>query len=412
MSLREEALELHRRLRGKFEITSKLKLKSAKDLSLVYTPGVAEPCLEIAAHPDMVNEYTARGNMVAVVTDGSAVLGLGNIGAQAALPVMEGKAILFKEFGGVDAFPVCINSQEVNDIVEVVSLLEPSFGGINLEDISAPRCFDIEAMLKDRMGIPIFHDDQHGTAVVTLAAVINALRLSGRDFSDLSVVINGAGAAGIAIAKLLLRMGTKNIVICDRTGAIFSGRSVEMNAAKNEIAMLTNPDGVDGALADAVIGRDIFIGVSAPRALTADMVRLMAPRPIIFAMANPDPEIDPHEAKAAGAAIVGTGRSDFPNQINNVLGFPGIFRGALDVEATDINEDMKISAAQALAGILDDEELNAEKILPEALDLRVAPAVAKAVAAAAMNSGVARRDVDPEQVAAHCRALIGTGEDD
>lgn len=411
MDIREEALRFHEKLRGKIEICSKAKISNSHDLSLAYTPGVAEPCIRIAAHPELLNSYTSRGNMIAVVTDGSAVLGLGNIGPRAALPVMEGKAVLFKIFAGVDAFPVCIDSQDVDELVRTVELLEPSFGGVNLEDISAPRCFEIESRLKAGMSIPIFHDDQHGTAVVTLAAVINALKVVGRDFSQIIAVINGSGAAGIAIAKLLIKMGAGDIIICDKQGAIYQGRQEGMTSIKEEIAAVTNRESVRGDLAAAIKGRNLFIGVSAPGVLTTEMVKSMDKNSLVFAMANPDPEIMPEAAIAGGAAVVGTGRSDFPNQINNVLGFPGIFRGALDVEAADINEHMKLAAASALAGVVPKDELSNDYIVPKALDLRVAPAVASAVARAAQESGVARKRVDPNKVANHCRSLINATED-
>ncbi len=390
MSLREDALKLHRDNRGKLEVVGKVEVKDRAGLSLAYTPGVAEPCKDIAEDPEKVYEYTVKGNMVAVVTDGTAVLGLGNIGPAAALPVMEGKALLFKSFADVDAFPICLNTTDVDKIVEIVSMLEPTFGGVNLEDIAAPACFEIEKKLKERMSIPIFHDDQHGTAVIVLAALLNALKITGKKLADISIVINGAGAAGIAIAKIMLSAGVENIIICDRRGIIYQGRPEGMNWAKEEIAAVTNKENKMGSLADALVGADVFIGVSTANVVTPEMVESMNKDPIIFALANPVPEIDPKVAKEAGARVVGTGRSDYPNQINNVLAFPGIFRGALDVRATDINEEMKLAAARALAEIIPEEELSADYIIPKPFDPRVAPAVARAVAEAARESGVAR----------------------
>ena len=389
MTLKEEALQLHEQWGGKIEVISRAPVNDARDLSLAYTPGVAEPCLKIAEDVDLSYTYTRRHNMVAVVTDGSAVLGLGNIGPEAGMPVMEGKCVLFKTFGGVDAFPLCIRSNDVDEIVHTVELLAGSFGGINLEDIGAPRCFEIEAKLKERCDIPIFHDDQHGTAVVALSGIINALRVVGKKMEEVTAVINGAGAAGIAIAKLLLKMGMKDVILCDRTGAVYEGRE-KLSGIKAEMAKITNRAMVKGSLADAMAGADIFLGVSAPNVVSKDMVAGMAPGAILFAMANPVPEIMPEDAKAAGAAVIGTGRSDFPNQINNVLAFPGIFRGALDVRASDINDEMKIAAAYAIAGIISDEERNPDYIIPAAFDERVAKAVAAAVAQAARDSGVAR----------------------
>ena len=389
MDAKEFALEQHEKWQGKIEIISRAQINTPEDLAVAYTPGVAEPCLKIAEDVNLSYTYTRRGNLVAVVTDGSAVLGLGNIGPEAGMPVMEGKCALFKAFADVDAFPLCIRSNDVDEIVHTVELLAGSFGGINLEDISAPRCFEIERRLKEVCDIPIFHDDQHGTAVVTCAALINACRLTGRELSDVRVVFSGAGAAGISIAKLMQRMGVKDVIICDRKGAIYEGRE-GLNPEKAEIATWTNREGVTGTLADAVKGADVFVGVSAPGVLTQDMVRTMAADPIIFACANPVPEIMPDEALAAGAAVAATGRSDFPNQINNVLAFPGIFRGALDVRASDINDDMMEAAAYAIAGLVDDEHRCAEYVIPGAFDERVAPAVAAAVADAARKSGVAR----------------------
>lgn len=390
MSLREDALKIHRDNRGKLEVTGKIEVKDQSGLSLAYTPGVAEPCKDIAEDPEKVYEYTVKGNMVAVVTDGTAVLGLGNIGPAAALPVMEGKALLFKSFAGVDAFPICLNTTDVDKIVEIVTMLEPSFGGINLEDIAAPACFEVERKLKERLSIPVFHDDQHGTAVIVLAALLNALKITGKELADISVVINGAGAAGIAIVKIMLSAGVKNIIICDRKGIIYQGRPEGMNWAKEEMAEVTNKENKKGDLAAALVGADVFIGVSTANVVTPEMVESMNKDPIIFALANPVPEIDPKVAKEAGARVVGTGRSDYPNQINNVLAFPGIFRGALDVRATDINEEMKLAAARALAEIIPEEELSADYIIPKPFDPRVAPAVARAVAEAARESGVAR----------------------
>lgn len=389
MDYPQESLKLHYALRGKLETVPKVAVTSKDELSLAYTPGVATPCLEIQKDSSKSYELTGRWNTVAVVTDGSAVLGLGDIGPEAGMPVMEGKCVLFKAFGGVDAVPLCIRSQKVEDIVNTVALLAGSFGGINLEDIAAPRCFEIERQLKARCDIPIFHDDQHGTAVVVLAALINALKLTGRNIKDISVVTSGAGAAGIAIIKLLMAMGLQDVVMCDRKGAIYKGRE-NLNTEKQEMAKISNKLGKKGTLAEVLCGADVFIGVSAPGTLTGDMVRTMADKAILFPMANPIPEIMPDEAIAAGAAVVGTGRSDFANQINNVLAFPGIFRGAFDVRASDINDEMKIAAAYALAGLVSEAELSAEYIIPAPFDSRVKDAVAKAVAEAARKSGVAR----------------------
>lgn len=389
MDYAKESLKLHYEWKGKLEVTSRASVDSKEALSLAYTPGVAQPCLEIQKDVNKSYELTRRWNTVAVVTDGTAVLGLGDIGPEAGMPVMEGKCVLFKEFGGVDAIPLCVRSKEVDDIVNTVALLAGSFGGVNLEDISAPRCFEIEQKLKERCDIPIFHDDQHGTAVITLAGLINALKVVGKNLEDIKVVTSGAGAAGIAIIKLLLAMGVKDVIMTDRTGAIYKGRE-NLNPIKQEMAEITNAKNETGKLADVIKDADVFIGVSAPGTLTADMVRTMAPNPIIFACANPVPEIFPEEAKAAGAAVVSTGRSDFPNQVNNVLAFPGIFRGALDVRASDINDEMKVAAAYALASLVSDEELNADYILPAAFDPRVKDTVAAAVAEAAKKSGVAR----------------------
>ncbi len=388
-NISEESLKLHREKKGKLEITSRVEVKSSEDLALAYTPGVAAPCLEIKDDINKSYELTRRGNLCLVVTDGTAVLGLGDIGAEAGMPVMEGKCVLFKEFGGVDAFPLCIKSKDVDEIVNTIYLISGSFGGINLEDISAPRCFEIEKKLKEKCDIPVFHDDQHGTAVVVLAALLNALRLVKKDISEIKLVLNGAGAAGISIARLLISSGVKNIILCDRTGAIYEGKE-DINPAQKEIAKISNRKLEKGSLSDAIRGADAFIGVSAPNVLTAEMVKTMAKEPIVFAMANPTPEIMPEEAKRGGARVVGTGRSDYPNQINNVLVFPGVFRGALDVRASDINEEMKIAAAKAISALVSDEELNEEYILPAAFDKRVGKAVAKAVSKAARDSGVAR----------------------
>ena len=389
MTINEKALELHEKWNGKLDTVSKVQVKTREDLALAYTPGVAEPCKVIAKDPEAAYRYTIKSNTVAVVSDGSAVLGLGNIGPLAAMPVMEGKAVLFKEFGGINAFPICLDTQDTEEIIETVVRIAPAFGGINLEDISAPRCFEIEKKLKECCDIPIFHDDQHGTAVITLAGVINALKLVGKKLDEVKIVTSGAGAAGIAIIRLLISMGLKNVIMTDRKGAIYEGRD-GLNPIKEEMAKITNYNHEKGTLAEVIKGADIFIGVSAPGTLTPDMVRTMAKDPIIFACANPTPEIFPDEAKAAGAAVVSTGRSDYPNQVNNVLCFPGIFRGALDVRASDINDEMKVAAAYAIAGLVSDEELNADYILPAAFDPRVKDAVAAAVAEAARKSGVAR----------------------
>jgi malate dehydrogenase (oxaloacetate-decarboxylating) len=410
VSLREEALHMHRENQGKLESKSKVKVENAKDLSLAYSPGVAEPCKEIYEKPETVYEYTMKGNMVAVVTDGTAVLGLGNIGPEAALPVMEGKAVLFKSFAGVDAFPICLNTNDVDKIVETVKLLEPTFGGVNLEDITAPNCFLIEERLKKEMNIPVFHDDQHGTAIVTTAGLVNALKIANKKLSEVKVVANGAGAAGIAIIKLLHHFGVRDIIMCDTKGAIYEGRPVGMNSVKNEVAKFTNIQNQAGSLKDVIQSADVFIGVSAEGALTSDMIKTMNRDPIIFAMANPNPEIQPDLAKAAGALVVGTGRSDFPNQVNNVLAFPGIFRGALDVRATHINEKMKVAAVHAIAGLIDDEDLHADYVIPGPFDPRVAPAVAAAVAKAAMETGVARMKMDPDEIKEKTRKLARIGK--
>ncbi|RSD27703.1 NAD(P)-dependent malic enzyme [Mesobacillus subterraneus] len=412
MTLREEALHMHRVNKGKLESKSKVPVRNARDLSLAYSPGVAEPCKEIYDKPETVYDYTMKGNMVAVVSDGTAVLGLGNIGPEAALPVMEGKAVLFKSFAGVDAFPICLNTTDVDKIVETVKLLEPTFGGVNLEDIAAPNCFAVEERLKKETNIPVFHDDQHGTAIVTVAGLVNALKIVGKKMNEIKVVANGAGAAGIAIIKLLYSYGVRDIIMCDTKGAIYEGRPVGMNAIKDEVAKFTNRDNVEGSLADAIKGADVFIGVSVAGALTAEMIQTMNSDPIIFAMANPVPEIMPEEAKAAGAAVIGTGRSDFPNQVNNVLAFPGIFRGALDARATHINEKMKVAAVNAIASLIEESELTSDYVIPGPFDPRVAPAVAAAVANAAMETGVARIKVDPQDVKERTERLatIGKGE--
>ena len=390
MNYAEESLKKHYEWEGKIEVICRAPLETRDDLSLAYTPGVAEPCLEIQKDVNKSYELTRRSNLVAVVTDGTAVLGLGDIGPEAGMPVMEGKCALFKAFGDIDAIPLCVRSKEVSDIVNTEKLLAGSFGGVNLEDISAPRCFEIEKQLKACCDIPIFHDDQHGTAVVTLAAMLNALKVVGKKIDEIRVVTSGAGAAGIAIIKLLISMGLKDVVLCDRHGAIYKGRPEGMNPVKDVMAEITNQQMRKGSLEDVIKGADVFIGVSAPGCVTPEMVKSMAKDPIIFPMANPTPEIMPDEAKAAGAAVVGTGRSDFPNQINNVLAFPGIFRGALDVRASDINDAMKIAAAKAIASFVTDDKLSADYIIPSALDKTVAQAVAKAVAQAARDTGVAR----------------------
>ncbi|MBO4832001.1 MAG: NAD-dependent malic enzyme [Oscillospiraceae bacterium] len=388
MDYAKESLKRHYEWSGKIDYRPKMEIKTKEDLSLAYTPGVAQPCLEIKADPDKVWQLTGRHNLVAVVTDGTAVLGLGDIGPEAGMPVMEGKCVLFKSFGNVDAIPLCVRSKDVDEIVNTVALLAGSFGGINLEDIAAPRCFEIERKLKERCDIPIFHDDQHGTAVVVLAALINALKITGKRMEDIRVVTSGAGAAGIAIIKLLIANGLHNVIMCDTRGAIYEGRP-NLNPAKEEIAAITNREKRSGSLADVLVGADVFIGVSAPGTVTQDMVRSMAKDPILFPMANPVPEIMPDLAAEAGAAVIGTGRSDFPNQINNVLAFPGIFRGALDVRASDINDEMKIAAAFALASLVGDD-LSKDFIIPAPFDGRVGPTVAAAVAEAARRTGVAR----------------------
>jgi malate dehydrogenase (oxaloacetate-decarboxylating) len=389
MNVYEESLVLHEENQGKVKIVSKVPVRNRKDLSLAYTPGVAEPCRKIHENPENVYKYTNKGNFVAVVTDGTAVLGLGDIGPMAGMPVMEGKAILFKEFANVDAFPICVASKDVEDIVQTVKMIAPTFGGINLEDISAPRCFEIEERLKAELDIPVFHDDQHGTAVVTASGLINALKIVNKKFEDITIVINGAGAAGTAITRMLIAMGVVDVIICDKNGIVYAG-SPDNNAAKEQIAKITNKKNRRGTLADAMVGADVFIGVSVPDVLTGEMVRSMNTGSIIFAMANPVPEIMPDVAKEAGVRIYGSGRSDFENQINNVLAFPGIFRGALDVRAKEINEEMKIAAAYAIASIITDEELKEDYVIPDAFDKRIAERVAKAVAKAAIDTKVAR----------------------
>ena len=404
MKTQEKSLKLHEEWAGKIEIKSRVPVTDATDLALAYTPGVAEPCREIAKNPELLDVYTRRWNQVAVVSDGSAVLGLGNIGGRAAMPVMEGKSVLFKAFGGVDAFPICLDTQDPDEIVRVVQALAPTFGGVNLEDIKAPQCFHIERKLKKTMDIPIFHDDQHGTAVVVLSGVINACKITDRGLEDLHVVVNGAGAAGIACAKLMLDAGVKDVILCDSKGIVCSERD-DLNEEKREMLQRTNKEDRCGSLADAMEGANLFLGVSVKDAVTLQMVQSMQKDPIIIAMANPDPEILPEEAKKAGAAVVGTGRSDFENQVNNVLGFPGIFRGALDVKATDINEAMKLASAHALAESVGDR-LARDFVIPEAFDERVAPSVAAAVAKAAIESGIARDEKDPEWVRQHTIDLV------
>ena len=389
MDKKEFALKEHEKWHGKIEVISRAPITNREELATAYTPGVAEPCLEIAKDTDLSYKYTRRSNLVAVITDGTAVLGLGDIGPEAGMPVMEGKCALFKEFADVDAFPLCIRSKDVDEIVNTVKLIAGSFGGVNLEDISAPRCIEIERRLKEECDIPIFHDDQHGTAVVVLASVLNALKLVNKDITKIKAVVNGAGAAGSSITKILVSRGLKNVIVCDINGSLYRGKE-GLNPEQAKLAEITNPENIDGTLAEVMKGADLFIGVSAPNIVSREMVASMADKPVLFAMANPVPEIMPDEALAAGAAVVGTGRSDFPNQINNVLAFPGIFRGALDVRASDINDEMKIAAAEAIAGLITDEELNAEYIIPDAFDKRVVENVAKAVGEAARKTGVAR----------------------
>ncbi|MBR4573326.1 MAG: NAD-dependent malic enzyme [Lachnospiraceae bacterium] len=389
MDAKQLALKKHEEWQGKIEVIPRCEVNSMEDLSVAYTPGVAQPCLAIKDNIDLSYKYTRRHNLVAVITDGSAVLGLGNIGPEAGIPVMEGKCVLFKRFGNVDAFPLCIKSNDVDTIVETVALLEGSFGGVNLEDISAPRCFEIEKKLKERCSIPIFHDDQHGTAVVVLAGMINALKVVGKKLEEIEVVVSGAGAAGVAITKLLMQSGLKNVILCDRTGAIYEGRE-NLNPIKEEMAKVSNRLMKKGKLGDVIEGADVFIGVSGPGVLTKEMVKKMAKDPVVFAMSNPVPEISVEDAKEAGVAVMATGRSDFPNQINNVLAFPGIFRGALDVNASDINEEMKIAAAHAIAGIVTDADRSADYIIPDSFNPKVTKAVAEAVAEAARKTGVTR----------------------
>jgi malate dehydrogenase (oxaloacetate-decarboxylating) len=404
--LRRRALALHRDHHGKIEVVSKVPLRDADDLSLAYTPGVAQPCLEIARDPALAYEYTAKANLVAVVTDGTAVLGLGDIGPAAAMPVMEGKCVLFKTFAGVDAVPICLATKNVDRIVEIVAAISPTFGGINLEDISAPRCFEIEARLRRETRIPVFHDDQHGTAIVTAAALINALKIVGKAGAAVKVVINGAGAAGMAVTRLLLQLGVVRIVLCDRAGAIHADRRENMNPYKVEIAATTNPDRERGDLATVIRGADVFIGLSVGGALTPAMVRSMAPAAVVMAMANPEPEIHPAEAAAAGARVICTGRMDYPNQINNVQAFPGVFRGALDVRAREINDVMKMAAARAIAALTPEAELSPQRLMPDTADRRVAPAVAAAVARAAVESGVAALTPDLAGEAERTQALV------
>jgi malate dehydrogenase (oxaloacetate-decarboxylating) len=403
MSLREDALEFHKTFRGKIAVHSKVPCSTSRDLSLAYTPGVAEPCREIQKNPDDVYDYTAKGNMVAVVTDGTAVLGLGDIGPLASIPVMEGKAILFKNFAGIDAFPIAVASKDPSVIVNTIAMIEPVFGGINLEDISAPRCFEVEARLKKILKIPVFHDDQHGTAIVALAALINALKVVGKEFANVRVAVSGAGAAGIAVTKFLYSFGVRDAILCDSKGVIHQGRS-DLNLAKQEISRLTNPRNVTGTLADAILGADVFLGLSVAGIVTPAMVKSMAKDGIVFAMANPVPEIMPDLALEAGARVVATGRSDFPNQVNNVLGFPGIFRGTLDVRASDINEAMKVAASKAIADLV--ENPSEKCIIPSPLDRRVVPRVAEAVARAAIETGVARLEKDPALVGRNAEALV------
>jgi len=405
MNIFEESLQLHEQLQGKIEVVSRAPVTNKKELSLAYTPGVAEPCMAINRDVSTVNTYTRRWNMVAVVSDGTAVLGLGDIGPEAGMPVMEGKCVLFKTFAGVDAFPLCIKTKDVDEIVQFVKLLEPTFAGINLEDISAPRCFEIETRLKKETNMAIFHDDQHGTAIVSMAGMINALKIVGKKVEDVKVVTCGAGAAGVAVIKLLMSMGVKDVIMCDREGMIYEGRPTGMNSAKDEMAKITNRQMLKGSMADAFKGADVFVGVSGPGLVTKEMIAAMNPGAIVMAMANPTPEIMPDEAKEAGAAVICTGRSDFPNQVNNVLAFPGLFRGALDVQASDITEEMKVAAAYAIANTVKDSELSPDYVIPAAFNPEVGPAVAAAVAKAAMDCGVARVQRDPEWVAQHCRDM-------
>lgn len=404
-NLREAALQMHRENKGKIEVSGKVSVRNGEDLSLAYSPGVAEPCKEIAKDKNMVYEYTNRGNMVAVVSDGTAVLGLGDIGPEAAMPVMEGKAILFKDFAGVDAFPICLGTKQPQEIISIVKSLEPTFGGVNLEDISAPNCFIIEETLKELMDIPVFHDDQHGTAIVVCAGLLNAMKITDKKIEEIKVVINGAGAAGIAIMKLLRKFGVKHIVMCDTKGALFQGRTYNMNSMKERIARICNPEKESGTLEEVIRGKDVFVGVSIAGCVTEEMVKTMAKDPIIFALANPVPEIMPDLALKAGASVIATGRSDFPNQVNNVLAFPGIFRGALDVQAKRVSSDMKIAAVKAIASLVVEDELKKGVIIPSAFDSNVAPCVAVAVAKAAMDTGIARKQVDLQELEEKTREL-------
>ncbi len=406
MSLKEDALKMHLDNQGKIAVNSKVKVVDTRDLSLAYSPGVAEPCRKIFANKEDIYRYTARGNLVAVVSTGTAVLGLGDIGAEASLPVMEGKAVLFKNFAGIDAFPLCIGTKEVDRVVEFVKLLEPTFAGINLEDIAAPECFEIEERLKEETEMAIFHDDQHGTAVVALAGLINALKIVGKEIGEMKVVVNGAGAGGMATAKLLLTLGFDDIIVCDSRGIIYPGRKENMNSYKEELAKETNKDNLKGDLAKAMEGADVFMGLSLADLVSQEMVRSMASDPIIFAMANPDPEIVPDAAKAAGAKVVGTGRSDYANQVNNVLAFPGILRGALDVRSTDITEKMKVAAAYAIADLIPEDEVTPEYVIPNAFNRDVAPGVAAAVARTAMEEGIARIERDPDEIAENTKKLV------
>lgn len=409
MSVYEEALKLHKDRQGKISVKSKVAVRNKKDLSLAYSPGVAEPCKRIKEDKMAVYDYTNRGNFVAVVSTGTAVLGLGDIGPEAALPVMEGKAVLFKEFAGIDAFPLCIATRDVDEVVNFIKLLEPTFAGINLEDIAAPECFEIEQRLKEETEMAIFHDDQHGTAIVVLAGLINALKLVDKKIGDVKIVVNGAGASATAVTKLLLSEGVENIIVCDRSGALYAEKTESMNPAKSELARITNRNGEKGSLAEIIKDADVFIGLSAGNVLTVEMVESMAKEPIVFALANPTPEIAPELARQAGVRIIATGRSDYPNQINNVLAFPGVFRGALDVRARDINEEMKLAAAHAIAGLVGND-LSEDYIIPEPFDPRVAPEVAAAVALAAQESGVARISLDPEIIRERTRALSAIKE--
>jgi malate dehydrogenase (oxaloacetate-decarboxylating) len=407
LDLRERSLKFHKDNHGKIALKCKVPVRNKEDLTLAYTPGVAEPCMEIYKDYDCIYDYTSKGNWVAVVTNGTAVLGLGNIGAGAGLPVMEGKSVLFKSFAGVDAFPICLDTDDPKKIIEIVKTMEPTFGGINLEDIKAPQCFEIEEGLKKVCNIPVFHDDQHGTAVVSTSCLINGLKIVSKTFKGIKVVINGAGAAGTAISKLLLKMGVEDLILCDSKGAIFKGRNIGMNKYKDEMAEISNKNLVKGNLKDALKGADVFIGVSTANCVTRDMIKSMNRDPIVMAMANPNPEILPKEAMKGGARIVCTGRSDYPNQVNNVLAFPGIFRGALDIRASEINDEMKIAAAYAIADIVDENELRPEFVIPQAFDLRIAPKVASAVARSAIETGVSRkRDVTPEMVEKHTKDLL------